>query len=123
MNTPEELLYASSHEWLAVEGNEALIGISDYAQNSLGDITYVDLPRVGDSFEAGQEMGAIESVKAASDFYAPVACEVIAVNENLASNPEIINQDPYAGGWIVRVKLENEVSGLLSAEEYNASIK
>ncbi len=123
MNTPEELLYAQSHEWLLVEGNEATIGITDYAQNSLGDITYVDLPRLGDSFESGQEMGAIESVKAASDFYAPVACEVIAVNDNLSSNPEIINQDPYGDGWIVRVKLEQTPTEMLSAAEYNASIK
>ncbi len=123
MNIPANLLYASSHEWLLIEGNEALIGITDYAQHSLGDITYVDLPQVGDSFDKGQDMGAIESVKAASDFFAPIACEVIAINENLDSNWEVINKDPYKDGWLVRVKINEEAKDLLSASEYADIIK
>ena len=120
MNNPENLLYADSHEWLRVEKNEAVIGITDYAQHALGDITFVDMPQVGDEFTKGQEMGAIESVKAASDIYMPLACKVIAVNEDLDTNPELINTDPYGKGWILRVSFENVPEGLLSSQEYTA---
>lgn len=118
MNNPENLLYAETHEWLRVEGNEATIGITDFAQNSLGDITYVDLPSVGSIFTKSQEMGTIESVKAASDIYMPVDCEIIAINEELTDNPEYINQEPYGKGWLLRVKITGTTDGLLNAASY-----
>lgn len=118
MNYPEDLLYAASHEWVRVEGDEAVIGISDFAQDQLGDITFVDLPSVGSILEMGQEMGSVESVKAASEIYAPVSGEVIEVNADLDASPEIINESPYDGGWMLRVKLASSPSGLMSAEEY-----
>ena len=118
MSNPTNLLYAESHEWVRVEGEEAVLGITDHAQHALGDITYVELPAVGDSLAAGQEMGVVESVKAASDLYSPVAGEVIAVNETLNDTPELVNQDPYDQGWMVRVKLAAQPAGLLSAADY-----
>ena len=123
MNNPENLLYAESHEWLRIEGNEGIIGITDFAQHSLGDITFVDLPQVGDTFTQGQEMGVVESVKAASDIYMPLACKVIAVNEDLEDIPELINSDPYGKGWILRVSFTEAPKGLLSAEQYAAKCK
>lgn len=118
MNYPEDLLYAASHEWVRVEGDEAVIGITDFAQDQLGDITFVDLPSVGSILEMGQEMGSVESVKAASEIYAPVSGEVIEVNSDLDASPEIINESPYDGGWMLRVKLASAPSGLMNAEEY-----
>lgn len=118
MNNPEDLLYAASHEWVRVEGEEAVIGITDFAQEQLGDITFVDLPSVGTVLEAGQEMGSVESVKAASEIYSPVSGEVIEVNGDLDSSPEIINESPFDGGWMIRVKLSSTPSGLMNAEEY-----
>jgi glycine cleavage system H protein len=118
MNTPDNLLYRASHEWVRVEGKEAVIGITQYAQDQLGDVTYVDLPAVGAQLVAGKEFGSIESVKAASDLYAPVSGSVIAVNEALASAPETVNQSPYGDGWMVRVSLSAEPAGLLSAADY-----
>ena len=118
MNYPEDLLYAATHEWVRVEGEEAVIGITDFAQDQLGDITFVDLPAVGSNLETGQEMGSVESVKAASEIYAPVSGEVLEVNSDLDSSPEIINESPYDGGWMIRVKLASSPSGLMNAEEY-----
>ena len=118
MNLPEDLLYATSHEWVRVEGDEAVIGITDFAQDQLGDITFVDLPAVGSTLEVGQEMGSVESVKAASEIYAPVSGEVLEINSDLDSSPEIINESPYDGGWMIRVKLASSPSGLMNAEEY-----
>lgn len=118
MNYPEDLLYAATHEWVRVEGEEAVIGITDFAQKQLGDITFVDLPAVGAILEAGQEMGSVESVKAASEIYAPVSGEVVECNTDLDPSPEIINESPYDGGWMIRVKLASLPSGLMSAEEY-----
>lgn len=120
MNTPENLAYAESHEWIRIEGEEAVIGITEYAQHALGDITYVSLPLVGNVFAKGQEMAVIESVKAASDIYMPTPCKVIAVNEKLDTNPELINQDPYGDGWIIRVNCIDGLEGLLTAQEYAA---
>ena len=118
---PSELRYAKSHEWLkpAADGT-ALVGITDYAQSSLGDITYVQLPKVGTVFTAGQTFGVVESVKAASDLYLPVAGTVIEVNTALDSAPETVNQDAYTGGWILKLKLADpaSVSTLLDAEAY-----
>ena len=118
MNNPTNLLYAESHEWVRVEGDEAVLGITDHAQHSLGDITYVELPAVGDTLASGQEMGVVESVKAASDLYSPVQGEVVAVNEALNDTPELVNQSPYEQGWMVRVKLSAQPDGLLSATDY-----
>ncbi|MDE6071140.1 MAG: glycine cleavage system protein GcvH [Muribaculaceae bacterium] len=115
----EGLLYADSHEWVKVEGEIATIGISDYAQHALGDIVYVDMPEVGDEVTAGEDFGAVESVKAASDLYSPVSGEVIEVNEELEDAPESINADAY-GAWIIKVKISDasELENLLSAEAY-----
>ena len=115
----EGLLYADSHEWVKVEGEIATIGISDYAQHALGDIVYVDMPEVGDEVTAGEDFGAVESVKAASDLYSPVSGEVVEVNEELEDAPESINADAY-GAWIIKVKISDasELENLLSAEAY-----
>ena len=123
MNNPENLLYAESHEWLRIEGNEGVIGITDFAQHSLGDITFVDVPSVGDTFTQGQEMGVVESVKAASDIYMPLACKVIAVNEDLEDIPELINSDPYGKGWIIRVSFTEAPKGLLTPQQYAEKCK
>ncbi len=118
MSIKPELLYAASHEWVRVEGSEAVIGITHFAQDSLGDITFIELPEVGATLAANQEMGSVESVKAASDIYCPVAGEVITVNEALENAPETVNQDPYGEGWMIRVRLAGEPSGLLDAKGY-----
>jgi glycine cleavage system H protein len=120
MNTPEDLLYAATHEWVRIEGDEAIVGITEFAQEQLGDITFVDLPTVGSILEVGQEMGSVESVKAASEIYAPVAGEVVEVNSDLDASPEIINESPFDGGWMIRIKLSAASSGLMSADEYEA---
>lgn len=120
-NIPSDLKYAKSHEWLKVaDDGTALVGISDYAQSSLGDITFVQLPKVGLSLKAGASFGVVESVKAASDIYAPASGTVIEVNTALDANPEKLNNAPYTDAWIVKLKLTNpgEVASLLSAEEY-----
>ncbi len=123
MSTPKDLMYAKSHEWLKLEGQEAVIGITEFAQEQLGDLTFVDLPKVGTQLKAGQEFGSVESVKAASEVYAPVAGTVIAVNEALNNAPELINSAPYSDGWMIRVKVEAAPQGLLSAAEYEATAK
>jgi glycine cleavage system H protein len=120
-NVPGTLRYAKSHEWLKQEGDgTATVGISDYAQNSLGDITYVQLPKVGTAFKAGETFGVVESVKAASDLYAPVAGTVVAVNDRLNSAPETVNQAPYEAGWILKLKPANaaDANALLDAAAY-----
>lgn len=118
MSIKPDLLYAPSHEWVRIEGDEAVIGITSFAQDQLGDLTFVELPAVGDTLSAGKEMGSVESVKAASDIYSPVDGEVIAVNEELDSAPEKVNEAPYDGGWMVRVRLSSKPSGLLDAKAY-----
>ena len=118
MHIPDDLLYRDSHEWARIEGKEAVIGITHYAQDQLGDVTYVDLPAVGAQLVAGKEFGSIESVKAASDLYSPVNGRVIAVNEALESAPEFVNKSPYEDGWMVRVSLSAEPAGLLNAAAY-----
>ena len=118
MSVKPELLYAPTHEWVRIEGSEAVIGITAFAQEQLGDITFVDLPSEGDQLSPKKEMGAVESVKAASDIYSPVEGEVIAVNTALEDAPEKINQDPYGEGWIQRVKLSSPPEGLLDASAY-----
>lgn len=123
MNNPDDLLYATSHEWARIEGDEAVIGISFFAQEQLGDITFVDLPSVGTMLDAGQEMGSVESVKAASELYTPVSGEVIEVNTDLDSSPELINESPYEGGWMIRVKVTSSPSGLMNAEDYEEHVQ
>ncbi|MBE6442119.1 MAG: glycine cleavage system protein GcvH [Desulfovibrio desulfuricans] len=117
---PADLLYSKTHEWCRMEGGEAVVGITAFAQESLGDITYVELPAVGDTLEAEKEFGSIESVKAASDLVSPVAGEVVAVNGALEGNPELCNSDPYGKGWLVRVKPAGAPEGLMDATAYEA---
>ena len=119
-NIPADLRYAKSHEWLrpAADGT-ALVGITDYAQSSLGDITFVQLPKVGATLAAGATFGVVESVKAASDLYAPVACTVLEVNGDLDSAPETVNREPYGAGWMLKIKLTGPVPAeLLDAAAY-----
>ena len=119
-NVPEELHYSKDHEWVRVEGDIAVVGITDYAQNSLGDVVYVELPKAGESFAANESFGSVESVKAVSEVFSPVAGEISAVNETLNDEPEKVNQDPYGDGWMIRVKMSNagEVDSMLTAAEY-----
>ena len=120
-NIPADLRYAKSHEWVKVAADgTALVGITDYAQSSLGDITFAQLPKVGAALKAGETFGVVESVKAASDIYAPVAGTVLEVNKALDANPEKLNQSPYGEAWIMKIKLANpaDASGLLSAADY-----
>jgi glycine cleavage system H protein len=123
---PADLRYAKSHEWVKDAGDgTVIVGISDYAQESLGDITYVEVPGVGDTLAVGDVFGVVESVKAASDLYAPVAGEVVEVNETLEATPETVNQSPYADGWIMKVKVAHNSSAsgdLLDATAYGAEI-
>ena len=120
MSDIKNLLYADTHEWVKIEGKQAMIGITEYAQNSLGDITFIELPSPGAILNAGDEMGVVESVKAASDLYSPVSGKVTAINDQLADHPELINQSPYGDGWMIRVELSAQPTGLLSAEAYAA---
>lgn len=124
-NIPAELKYAKSHEWLKVAADgTATVGITDYAQSSLGDITYVQLPKVGAVLKSGETFGVVESVKAASDVYAPAGGTVLEVNKALDANPEKLNQTPYTDGWMLKLKLANpaDAAGLLSAADYTATI-
>jgi glycine cleavage system H protein len=119
-NIPENLRYSKDHEWLSVEGDTATIGITDYAQHSLGDVVYVELPKPGDKFEAHEAFGSVESVKAVSEVFLPVAGEIVEANETLNDDAEKVNSDPYGEAWMVKVKMDNpgEADGLLSAAEY-----
>ena len=121
---PTELKFLSTHEWALVEGNIATIGVSDHAQELLGDLVYVELPEQGSTVAAGDSVGVIESVKAASDTYAPLSGEIIEVNDQLEDAPEQINNDPYGDGWMYKIALEDleEVENLLDAEAYTDSI-
>ncbi len=120
MNIPGDLRYSPEHEWVRVEGTRARIGITDYAQDALGDIVFVDLPSVGSTVEQGGQFGEVESTKSVSEIYAPVAGTVAAVNDALTSNPERMNQDPYGEGWICEVELapDADLTGLLDAAAY-----
>ncbi len=119
MKTPKDLRYTETHEWVRIENGHAYIGITDYAQDQLGEIVFIELPEESDDLEKGEEFAAIESVKAASDVMAPVTGVVVAVNEALEESPELLNEDPYEN-WIVKIELEDEseLEGLMSAEEY-----
>jgi glycine cleavage system H protein len=120
-NIPSDLKYAKSHEWLKVNADgTALVGITDYAQSSLGDITFVQLPKVGTELKTGASFGVVESVKAASDVYAPAGGTVLEVNPKLDTNPETLNNSPYADGWMLKLKLSNpaDANALMTAEDY-----
>jgi glycine cleavage system H protein len=122
-NVPADLKYTRSHEWLRAQADGTFeMGISDHAQHALGDLVFVELPEVGRTLAAGEACAVVESVKAASDVYAPIAGTVVAVNEALASAPELINQDAYGGGWLLRIKPSGPTDGLLDAAAYGAVI-
>lgn len=125
MTTPEDNRYAKSHEYVHVEAGIATVGITEYAQKELGDVVFVELPQVGSQVEANEEFGNIESVKAASELFAPVTGEVVEVNEELTSRPELVNSDPFGDGWMMKVKLSNpeELDALMSAEEYEEYVE
>ena len=120
MNVPKNLRYVKSHEWVRVEGDIAVVGITDHAQHELTDIVYVEPPEVGRQVEAGKECAVVESVKAASDIYAPVSGEVIAANEELAHAPELVNDDPYGKGWMFKIKMSDsaELDELMGPDDY-----
>ncbi|MCH7674611.1 glycine cleavage system protein GcvH [candidate division KSB1 bacterium] len=124
MEIPEALQYTSEHEWIAIEDDVATIGITDYAQGELGDIVFVELPNKGDSTNQTEAFGTIEAVKAVSELYAPLSGEIKDVNSILEEQPELINNDPYGEGWIIKLKIsdESELEKLLSAEEYQSQI-
>ncbi len=124
MDIPETLRYSDDHEWLRAEGGEAVIGITAYAADELGDVVFVELPQIGRKLEKDEAFGVIESVKTASDLMAPVAGEVIAVNDALADEPELVNSQPYEGGWMVRLRLADPAAGaeLMDAAAYAESI-
>jgi len=117
---PEENLYTKDHEWLSIQGDVGIIGITDYAQRELGDVVYVDLPEVGDTFDAGDPFGSVESVKAVSEIFCPVGGEVVEVNEKLEDSPELINESPHVKAWLIKIRIlaQDELQELLSAEEY-----
>ncbi|HEX4992872.1 MAG TPA: glycine cleavage system protein GcvH [Rubrobacteraceae bacterium] len=123
MHVPEELQYTRSHEWVRTEDDAATIGITDHAQDELGDVVFVELPEVGATFDAGDSFGTIESVKAVSDLYTPVGGEVVEVNEALNDSPEKVNEDPYGDGWIIKLRVSDEGSGFLSASEYEQFVE
>ena len=124
MNFPSELKYTKDHEWVKVEGNEAFIGITDFAQRELGDIVYVDINRVGTEVAKDEVFGTVEAVKTVSDLFMPVTGTVLEINAELNDNPELVNSDPYGKGWMVKVSLSDsaEVEGLLNAEAYQSLV-
>ena len=125
MNLPENLKYTDDHEWVSVKDDVAIIGITDFAQSELGDIIFVEFPDTGMSINQKDSVGTLEAVKTVADIYSPVSGEVIEVNDNLESSPELINEDPYEEGWILKIKISNkdELDGLLSNSDYEKMIK
>ncbi len=121
---PKDLKYSKEHEWVRVEGDDAIVGITDYAQAELGDVVFLELPKQGDKVSQFQTFGVVESVKAASDLYSPISGEVVAVNDQLLNQPEVVNKSPYEEAWMIRVRMSDrkELDALLSAEEYEAFI-
>ena len=125
LNFPEDVRYTKDHEWAKVDGDTVTIGLSDYAQDQLGEIVFVELPEDGDEFDQGDEFGSVESVKAVSEIYLPIGGEIIAVNEDLEDAPELVNNDCYAGGWLVKVKAADmgEIDGLMDQGAYLDMLK
>ena len=124
MNFPDELRYRADHEWVRLQGEEAVIGITDFAQSELGDIVFVDVDKEGENLKAGEVFGSIEAVKTVSDLMMPIAAEVLELNPALEESPELVNKEPYGQGWIIRVKPANpkDIEGLMSAEDYKKHI-
>ena len=124
MEFPKDLKYTKDHEWIRVDGGTGVVGITEYAQGELGDVVFVELPGVGANLQQGKQFGTIEAVKTVSDLFAPVSGEVIEVNEALKDSPEVVNKDPYAGGWMVKVKISNaaELDSLLDAAKYQEMV-
>jgi len=124
MNFPADLRYTKDHEWIRVEGDEAVVGITDFAQRELGDIVFVDINTLDQEVDANEVFGTVEAVKTVSDLFMPAKSTVIAVNEAIDASPELINTDPYGEGWIIRIKLDNpaDIEGLLTADQYKAEI-
>ena len=126
--TPADLYYTEEHEWVQRTGDDTIrVGITDYAQSALGDVVFVDLPAVGDEVTAGNEFGNVESTKSQSELYAPITAKVVAVNEDLADSPELVNSDPYGGGWLIDLQvdpdaIEEAMSALLDADGYRATL-
>ena len=124
--TPSDLKFLDSHEWVKVDDNTVIVGISDHAQNELGEVVFVELPAIGDEFVSGDEAAVVESVKAASEVYTPISGEVIEVNEALEENPELVNTSPYEDGWFFKLKVSDEnlgsTDGLMTAEEYSSML-
>jgi glycine cleavage system H protein len=125
MTSPQDLKYTKSHEWVRVDGEIATIGVTDYAQSELGDITYLELPDVGGSVSGGEPFGVVESVKAASDIYTPIDGEVIERNEDAIAAPDVVNSSPYEGAWLIKVRVSDpaQLEQLMSAEEYEELLK
>lgn len=124
MNFPKELKYTNEHEWIKVEGDTAIVGITDFAQKELGDIVFVEVDTVGQNIDANEVFGTIEAVKTVSDLFLPVAGEILELNSAIESNPELVNSDPYGKGWIIKMKLKDKssVDGLLSSDAYEKLI-
>ena len=124
--TPSDLKFLDSHEWVKVDDNTVIVGISDHAQNELGEVVFVELPAIGDEFVSGDEAAVVESVKAASEVYTPLSGEVIEVNEALEENPELVNTSPYEDGWFFKLRVSDEnlgsTDGLMTAEEYSSML-
>ncbi|HBI21616.1 MAG TPA: glycine cleavage system protein GcvH [Legionella sp.] len=121
-DTPKHLRFTETHEWIATDQDDMTVGITDHAQQLLGDMVFIELPQVGDEVHAGDELGVLESVKAASDFYAPISGVVIAINEQVTDNPALVNSDPYGAGWLIKINAteRGEIDALLDEEEYHA---
>lgn len=124
MNVPKELKYTKDHEWLSLDGDVATVGVTDFAQSELGDIVYVEVETLDETLEKEEVFGTVEAVKTVSDLYMPISGEIIEFNEKLETNPEVVNEDPYGEGWMIKIRVsdENELNELLSADEYEGEI-
>lgn len=120
MQIPKDMFYTENHEWVLVEGKEGIVGITEYAQQEMGDVVFVELPEIGEKYEQEEPFGVVESVKAVSDIFIPIGGEVIDINDELYDQPELINEEPFEGGWLIKVKVtdEDETNSLMDADEY-----